>query len=336
MMTYSHTSKALTIEKANSTYELASQSKLNWRSALIKLEGAYSENTIRSYRADFSAFETWCQSEGYVSLPALPETVAEFVKAQSGILAPATVSRRRAGIAKMHQLLKLPSPVKSEEVNLATRTMYRQMGRRQTQAMGLTRALKQKLIEASPKSLSGTRDRALISVGYDTLCRRSELVQLQIEDLKIRSDGNGSILVRRSKADQFGTGRLAYLSSETLSLLNSWLEASKVETGPIFRSIQHGRVTSNALPDSFVPKILKKLAIKAGLKDEVVANLSGHSMRVGAAQDMAAAGIDIGAIMHSGGWKSPEMVMRYIEHLEIDRSGMARLYTESNSHHFTG
>jgi hypothetical protein len=52
-------------------------------------------------------------------------------------------------------------------------------------------------------------------------------------------------------------------------------------------------------------------------------------MRVGAAQDMAAAGIDLGAIMHAGGRKSPEMVMRYIEHMDVQKSGMARLYGAS-------
>jgi hypothetical protein len=48
--------------------------------------------------------------------------------------------------------------------------------------------------------------------------------------------------------------------------------------------------------------------------------------RLGAAQDMAAAGIDLGAIMHAGGWKTPEMVMRYIKHMDVQKSGMARLY----------
>ena len=49
-------------------------------------------------------------------------------------------------------------------------------------------------------------------------------------------------------------------------------------------------------------------------------------MRAGAAQDMASAGINLGAIMHAGGWKSPDMVMRYIEHMDVQKSGMARLY----------
>lgn len=48
-------------------------------------------------------------------------------------------------------------------------------------------------------------------------------------------------------------------------------------------------------------------------------------MRVGATQDMAAAGIELVAIMHTGGWKSPEMVMRYIEQMDGRKSGMARL-----------
>jgi hypothetical protein len=53
------------------------------------------------------------------------------------------------------------------------------------------------------------------------------------------------------------------------------------------------------------------------MSSAIVAKLSGHSMRVGAAQDMAAAGIDLGAIMHAGGWKTPEIVMRYIEHMDV-------------------
>jgi hypothetical protein len=57
-----------------------------------------------------------------------------------------------------------------------------------------------------------------------------------------------------------------------------------------------------------------------------VAQLSGLSMRVGAAQDMAVAGIDLVAIMHAGGRKSPEIVMRYIEHMNVQKSGTARMY----------
>jgi hypothetical protein len=41
---------------------------------------------------------------------------------------------------------------------------------------------------------------------------------------------------------------------------------------------------------------------------------------------LATGGIELTLIMHAGGWKSPTIVMRYIEHLEAARSGMARMY----------
>lgn len=41
---------------------------------------------------------------------------------------------------------------------------------------------------------------------------------------------------------------------------------------------------------------------------------------------MAAAGIHLVAIMHAGGWKSPNVVMCYIEHIDVQKSGMVRLY----------
>lgn len=315
--------------KANEA-ALRSSEPFDWCSALMRMEGAYSANTIRSYRADFTIFEKWCQQERKVALPATPETLAAFVDAQSKLAAPATVSRRRASIAKIHKLMKLLSPAGAEEVDLAMRTMFRQKGRRQSQALGLTNALKRQIIEACPNDLAGLRDRALLAVGYDTLCRRAELVQLRIDDITVRSDGSGTILVRKSKVDKFGDGRLAYLSSETLGHLQAWLHAAQLEAGRIFRGTDGIASVTGSLAPFSVSRIIKRRAHMSGLDSSVVQGLSGHSMRVGAAQDMAAAGIELVAIMHAGGWKSPEMVMRYIEHMEVSKSGMAKLYASAN------
>ena len=88
-----------------------------------------------------------------------------------------------------------------------------------------------------------------------------------------------------------------------------------------------GKTISTApIQTRHVGRIVKQLATAARLDRERVEALSSHSMRVGAAQDMAAAGIELALIMHAGGWKSPTIVMRYIEHLEAARSGMARMY----------
>ena len=61
---------------------------------------------------------------------------------------------------------------------------------------------------------------------------------------------------------------------------------------------------------------MKAAALRAGLANEA-AYLSGHSMRVGAAQDMLRSGADALAIMTAGGWKNVEVVARYFEATEL-------------------
>jgi hypothetical protein len=55
-----------------------------------------------------------------------------------------------------------------------------------------------------------------------------------------------------------------------------------------------------------------------------VDEVSGHSTRVGAVQDLAQLDIDSAAITKSGGWKSPRMPLQYAEKINAARSGMAR------------
>jgi integrase len=87
---------------------------------------------------------------------------------------------------------------------------------RPRQALGLTKDIRERLLSACPRTRAGPRDRAMIALGYDTLCQRSEFVGLRVEDIAPSQDGAAQILVRRSKNDRFGTGRLAYVSPRTL------------------------------------------------------------------------------------------------------------------------
>lgn len=55
-----------------------------------------------------------------------------------------------------------------------------------------------------------------------------------------------------------------------------------------------------------------------------VSQISGHSVRVGAAQDLLALNIDLASVMQAGRCKSTRMPMRYGEEVLAGRSGMAR------------
>src|SRR3954451_10606338 len=169
----------------------------DWRGALAALQGAYSPATIRAYEADFGAFETWCQSVALKCLPARPSTVAWFIEVDAKRSAASTLNRRLSAIRKVHRLFRLDNPAADEEVLIAMRRALRSKLQRPRQALGLTQDLRDRLIRACPDTLTGKRNRAMIALGYDTLCRRSELIALRVEDLSEVREGGATILIRR-------------------------------------------------------------------------------------------------------------------------------------------
>lgn len=281
--------------------------------SLERLQGAYAENTLRAYRADFTAFIAWCSTVGQSALPATPDTIAAFIFADAATAQSATVRRRLAAIGRVHRLNRMPDPTKSEDALLAMRRMHRQKGRRQQQALGLTRDVLQQLLAVTGDDNKGLRDRVLLRLGYDTMRRRSELVHLHIDDLACKPDGTGSILLRFSKTDQEGEGKIIPLSRDTILACRVWLDRVRQSSGPILRKVSRCGSIGPQLDAGSVPRLYKTLARRAGLPCEFIAGLSGHSARVGAAQDMLLQGKSLVQIMHRGGWKKPETVMRYVE-----------------------
>ena len=72
-----------------------------------------------------------------------------------------------------------------------------------------------KIIAAQPDTLAGTRNRALLSLGYDFLAHRSELVAIRTDDLKFTPDSALKGMIRKSKTDQYGKGRLVFGSERS-------------------------------------------------------------------------------------------------------------------------
>ena len=286
--------------------------------------GAVSGNTERAMRSDLAIFAAWCAERGAPALPASAGTVAAFVDAMARVRAPATVRRYVASIAAAHRAAGVEEPAGSEPVRRALQRMHRRKGRRQAQAEGLTWPLRERLMDATGESLADARNRALLAAAYDTLLRRGELVALQVPDIVVESDGAATVLVRRSKADPEGCGAQVYLARDSMALVRDWLERAGVCEGRLFRSLGRGAV-GEALGAGEVSRIFKRMARAAGLPAELVASISGHSTRVGAAQDMVAEGIGMAAILHAGRWKTTAMVNRYGDRLLARRSGAAQL-----------
>ena len=287
--------------------------------------GAFSANTERAVSSDLAIYGAWCAERGLRALPAGAGTVAAFVDAMAELRAPATVRRYVASIAAAHRAAGCGGTLKAPEVSLALRRMHRCKGRRQGQAEGLTWPLRQRLVEAAGDRTIDRRNRALLAVAYDAMLRRSELVSLLVRDLCEEPKGDATMLLRRSKTDGEARGEIVYLARDTLAMVRAWLDRGAIADGPLFRSVGKGGRVGGPLPPSQVSRIYKAMARRAGLPEAELHGLSSHSARVGAAQDMIAAGIELPAILQAGRWKSTAMVNRYGERLLARKSAAARL-----------
>ncbi len=286
---------------------------------------AFSDNTERAFRADLAVFRTWCGARRTTAFPASPEAIADFIDDMAASRAPATVRRYVASIAVAQRAIGSDGTLGSPLVKLALQRMHRRRGRRQKQALGLTWSLRQRLLDASGNRLIDARNRALLAVAYDAMLRRSELSGARVADLVLDIHGGATLLVRRGKTDADGRSATLYLARDTAALLTDWLRRSGVADGRMFRSLSKGGVVGDRLDASQIPRIYKAMAHQAGLPPEVVDRLSGHSARVGAAQDMIASGIELPAILQAGRWKTTAMLSRYGERLLPRRSGAAQL-----------
>ena len=190
-----------------------------WSAEFKRLDGAYAPATIKSYLSDVRIFIDWCTRNSEPPFPASVAGVCAFLEAQAPTLAASTVRRRVYSIRKIHRLLRLPDPTWDEDVSISLRRLRRAKLGRPRQAKGLTKDYRDAFLAAQPDSPWGLRNRAMIALGYDLLTRRSELVSIRTSELVERDDGTLRVLIRRSKADPFGHGRISFKSRSTATLI---------------------------------------------------------------------------------------------------------------------
>ena len=99
-----------------------------------------------------------------------------------------------------------PLRYRTKEVRLVLQGIRRRKGVAPERVRPIAVDELSKMVAALAEDLAGTRDRALLLVGFAGAFRRSELTALDVEDLVISHDGV-VVKIRRSKADQEAAGR---------------------------------------------------------------------------------------------------------------------------------
>jgi len=281
--------------------------------------------TLKAYRNDWRDFKFWCREHQLPSLPSTPESVALYIADRASTLAAGTIARRLTSITKAHQAAGLtasPATTRHFIVGETIKGIRRTIGTAQHGKDPLLAADIRRIVAARRGDLLGLRDATLVLVGF----RRSELAGIHICDLKFSTDGV-VVTVRKSKTDQECAGREVGMpfgsSPDTCPVraLRQWLDKAAIREGPVFESVgRYGHVSRRGLHKDSIGKLLKRAAMRAGLKVE---ELGGHSRRAGCVTQAAMNGVREFVIMRQTGHKTIATLRRYIRSGEIFRENAA-------------
>jgi len=280
---------------------------------LNNIKSSKSLNTLRAYKSDFKDFSNFCKKNNFKSLPADPKIVSFYITHLSSISKVSTLKRRLASIGVVHKIKGFYIDIKHPLIIENFMGIQRKLGVFQKSKKPiLINELKEiiKTIETTEKNeIKKIRNKALILVGFAGGFRRSELVNIKLDDLEFTKEGL-KIFIQRSKTDQSGEGMtkaIPYFKDKNFCpvvSIKNWIEIIKNKTNSLIFDIS----------DKMVAVLIKKYLQKAGFDNT---KYSGHSLRSGFATVAADHGADEKSIMNMTGHKSSSMVRRYIKETNL-------------------
>ena len=262
-------------------------------------------STAKAYAMDWAGFSGWCVGRRVRALPASPGTVADFVASLvDDQLAVATINRRLAAIAYVHEaqghLRPTRHPLVAAAVSGATRTIGEDQRRARPITLDLLRAMcARRFVLSDPVH---RRDRALLTIGWAAALRCSEIVGLDVSDITLVDEAPGlpgladtgvpaGMIVRLSKGSK--TNQTRKREEVVVPAAHSTLicpvravqwQIAQVISGPLFRSAHHDRRLTAEYPGDLVKALTAELKIDPS-------DYTSHSLRAGFVTEMRARGV---------------------------------------------
>ncbi len=301
-------------------------------------EAAKAPNTRRAYASDWQHFTAWCNAKDLDALPASPGTIALYLTDHAGALKVPTLGRRLAAIRAAHLYAGHPLDLSEHGFREVWAGIRREHATRPSKKRALVTADLRRIVSALPDNLIGTRDRALLLVGFASALRRSELASLVVGDgpghhVSFTDDGL-LIELGRSKSDQEGKGAViavpfgSQVTTCPIRSLRAWLAEAGIEQGPVFRPItRHGRIGTDAMTGHGIALAVKRAVYRAELatghsEAEAMASaatVAGHSLRAGFVTAADAAGAPISKIMEQARHARFETTRGYVREADAFR-----------------
>tara|TARA_Y100001970_G_scaffold70773_1_gene90023 strand:- start:2162 stop:3079 length:918 start_codon:yes stop_codon:yes gene_type:complete len=279
---------------------------------LKNLKNSKAVNTLRAYQADFKDFSEFCIKNGLNSMPTEPKILSIYLTHLSSNSKFSTLKRRIASISVIHKMkghyLDTKHPIIKENLLGIKRVLGTNQKAKKPLLISNLKSIINKIDELIQPEKKKFRDKALILIGFSGGFRRSELVNIDYDDLEFVAEGV-KIFIKRSKTDQSGEGMLKaipYFDNKLfcpVTKLKDWINFSEIKSGKVFK-----------ISDKSVSLIIKKYASHSGLDPS---KYGGHSLRSGFATSAAEFGAEERNIMAMTGHKTTQMVRRYIQEANL-------------------
>ncbi len=279
---------------------------------ITNLKNSKADNTVRAYESDFKDFSKFCLENGLNSLPTEPKILAIYLTHLSKRYKFSTLKRRIASINVIHKMkghyLDSKHPIIMENLLGIKRVNGSYQKSKKPLLVNDLKLIIKAVDEYENKELKKIRNKSLLLLGFSGGFRRSELVNIEFDDVEFVSEGI-KILIKRSKTDQSGEGSLKaipYFKNREFCpviKLQNWINYNKITGGKIYK-----------ISDKSVALIIKKYALFAGLDPN---KYGGHSLRSGFATSAAESGAEERNIMAMTGHKTTQMVRKYIQEANL-------------------
>ena len=279
---------------------------------LKNLRNSKAQNTLRAYASDFRHFRDFCIDNNVKYLPSDPRIISLYLTKLAKTSKFSTLKRRIASISVVHRMkghyLDTKHPIIIENLLGIKRVKGSNQKAKKPILINDLKLIIKVINETKQPNKRKIRDKAIILVGFSGGFRRSELVNIEYEDIEFVNEGV-KILIKRSKTDQSGEGMIKaipYFDNKNFCpvlALKKWIEFSQIKFGKLFN-----------ISDKSVALIIKKYASITGLDPN---KYGGHSLRSGFATSAAESGAEERNIMAMTGHKTTQMVRRYIQEANL-------------------
>ncbi len=254
--------------------------------AMKLAHASVSARTARAYADCWDHFSAWCESHGATYLPADPAIVGAYLAERSRTVGRSSLRVSLAALAHYHRRSGRPWASNHPIIASVMKGILRQQKRPVRPAAALTSPEIKAMLRTCGDDLAGLRDKALLLTGFAGGLRRSELVALDVEDVRYTKDGM-VLRIRSSKADQEGEGAdvgIAHGShpdSCPVRAMRSWLKRSGIRYGAVFVAVNAAGHKERRLQANGFWRILKSRAALAGIEVPEDERLSPHGLRAG-------------------------------------------------------